>query len=47
MHSPRSALEQGTTRELPEGSLVVPDVFLANTPGNRDMDRFGHILERL
>ncbi len=42
MHSPRSVFEQGTTCEFPKGTLVIPDAFFTNTPGNRDMDRFGH-----
>jgi hypothetical protein len=47
MHPPRSVLEQGPTREFPQGSLVIPDAFFTNAPGNRDMDRFGHIRVRL
>ena len=42
MYSPRSLLEKGTTRELRKRSLEVPDASLADAPGNRKMDRFGH-----
>jgi hypothetical protein len=43
MHSPRSLLRQRTPGEFGKCLLEVPDAFFANAPGNRDMDRFGHI----
>jgi hypothetical protein len=42
MNSARSRLSQGATREFSKSLLEVPDVFLADTPGYRDMDRIGH-----
>jgi hypothetical protein len=42
MHSPRSPLEQRTPREFRKRSLEVPDAFLTDAAGNRDMDRFDH-----
>ena len=43
MHPPGSRLGKGTTGEVSQSAFEIPDAFLANAPGDRDMNRIAHL----